>query len=98
MGGSHERSLESRVYRSFIFPHPPLTLQALEVDAYASVQDMIHAAIVQHGSQATLRQVRHSALAVAPCWLSQTLAPLPTYFDGGHCATLCTCRWFTPSA
>lgn len=35
-------------------PHLP---QALEVDAYASVHDMIHAAIIQHGSHATLRGV-----------------------------------------
>jgi hypothetical protein len=46
---------------------PPLALQALEVDAYASVQDMIHAAVVQHGSQATLRQVRHFAVAIEQC-------------------------------
>ncbi len=32
-------------------------LQALEVDAYSSVHDMIHAAIISHGPQATLREV-----------------------------------------
>lgn len=51
---------------------PALALQALEVDAYASVQDMIHAAIVQHGSQATLRQVRPSTAALVQRWLSET--------------------------
>jgi hypothetical protein len=68
---------------------PPPALQALEVDAYASVQDMIHAAIVQHGSQATLRQVGSCAVALALCWLSQTLALVPTYFDGCHCTYSC---------
>lgn len=37
-------------------------LQALEVDAYASVHDMIHAAINQHAPQATLREVRWAGI------------------------------------
>lgn len=39
-----------------------LVLQVVEVDAFASVHDMIHAAIASYGKQATLREV-----SVDPC-------------------------------
>ena len=34
-----------------------LIAQVLEVDAFASVHEMLHAAILSYGSQATLREV-----------------------------------------
>ena len=34
-------------------------MQCVEVDAFASVHDMIHAAIQSYGASATLREVRH---------------------------------------
>lgn len=37
-----------------------LLLQVVEVDAFASVHDMIHAAITSYGKQATLREVSTS--------------------------------------
>ncbi len=40
--------------------------QALEVDAYSSVHDMIHASIISHGPQATLREVRQAASLLSP--------------------------------
>lgn len=33
-------------------------LQVMEMDAFCSVHDMIHAAILSYGSQASLREVR----------------------------------------
>lgn len=36
--------------------------QVVEVDAFASVHDMIHAAIASFGTQATLREVQSSTL------------------------------------
>lgn len=46
---------------------PPMPMgfvrtQVLEVDAHASVQDMIHAAIHSYGAAATLREVRAGSL------------------------------------
>ena len=35
-----------------------MIVQVVEVDAFASVHDMIHAAIASYGKQATLREVR----------------------------------------
>ena len=55
---------------------PCVEAQVLEVDAHASVQDMIHAAIHSYGAAATLREVRSGcgALAVGTfeCWTCST--------------------------
>ena len=47
---------------------PQYLVQVMEVDAFSSVHDMIHAAIVHYGTQATLRQVYalHTALFSFP--------------------------------
>lgn len=44
-------------WRAHVCDADKCPLQALEVDAYSSVHDMIHAAIVAHGPRATLREV-----------------------------------------
>lgn len=44
-------------WRAFVCDVGECQSQALEVDAYSSVHDMIHAAIVAHGPRATLREV-----------------------------------------
>jgi hypothetical protein len=46
---------------------------ATEVDAFSSVQDMIHAAILSYGSRATLREVSPAGGRGGPC----RAAPLP---------------------
>lgn len=45
---------------------PLLSLQERQVDAYVSTGDLIHAAIIHHGSQAKLSQVQLPAIARAP--------------------------------
>jgi hypothetical protein len=45
---------------------PLLPLQARQVDAYISPGDLIHAAVIHHGSQAKLSEVQLPAIARAP--------------------------------
>jgi hypothetical protein len=53
----HVTSFGTHSHRDALTGIPP-PRQVLEVDAHASVQDMIHAAIHSYGTQATLREVR----------------------------------------
>ena len=49
------------------------------MDAFSSVHDMIHAAIVHYGTQATLRQVRALHTALSP-FLHQSQSALERLF------------------
>lgn len=54
---------------------PPPEIRVLEVDAYASVQDLIHAAILSNKGAASLKEVgRDAACCVCRCTLHRWTA------------------------